>query len=361
MAPVVKAVASHPRMEGVVCVTAQHRDMLDQALRLFELTPDHDLDLMRPGQDLHALTARVLTGLRPVLLDVKPDVVLVHGDTTTTLAATLAAFYLQIPVGHVEAGLRTGDLSAPFPEEANRVLADKLCAFHFAPTAGSAQRLLDEGMPPGRVYTTGNTVIDALLWVRQRVAQARLEDLPGLGPIAHLMEQPEVPMLLITGHRRESFGDGFRNICAALRTLALRHPQLQLVYPVHMNPNVQQPVRETLEGLPNVHLLAPLDYAPFVRLMDRSTLILTDSGGIQEEAPSLGKPVLVMREVTERPEGLAAGTVRLVGTRTERIVEACEQLLTDPAAAAAMRRAHNPYGDGHASQRIVEALVAELG
>jgi len=300
-------------MEGVVCVTAQHRDMLDQALRLFELVPDHDLDLMRPGQDLHALTARVLTGLRPVLLDVKPDVVLVHGDTTTTLAATLAAFYLQIPVGHVEAGLRTGDLSAPFPEEANRVLADKLCAFHFAPTAGSAQRLLDEGMPPARVYTTGNTVIDALLWVRERVAQARLEDLPGLGPIAHLMNQPDVPMLLITGHRRESFGEGFRNICAALRTLALRHPQLQLVYPVHMNPNVQQPVRETLEGLPNVHLLSPLDYAPFVRLMDRSTLILTDSGewvpakGAEEEAPALAPGQKGARRAAGRAVGRAGG------------------------------------------------------
>lgn len=362
MAPVVRALAAHPRVEGRVCVTAQHRDMLDQVLSLFELVPDYDLDLMRPGQDLHALTARVLTGMRPVLEASRPDVVLVHGDTTTTLAATLAAFYSGVPVGHVEAGLRTGDLRAPFPEEANRVLADKLCTWHFAPTERSAAILRAEGQEPSRVHVTGNTVIDALLWMRDRVRVAPAERFEAaFGTAWASTLDPSVPLILITGHRRESFGDGFRNICRALRTLALRHPHVQLVYPVHLNPNVQGPVRETLSDLPNVHLLPPMEYEPFVRLMDRSTFILTDSGGIQEEAPSLGKPVLVMREVTERPEGVESGTVRLVGTDTERIVAESERLLLDPEAASAMRRAHNPYGDGRASQRITDLLVQALG
>lgn len=362
MAPVVRALAAHPRVEGRVCVTAQHRDMLDQVLSLFELVPDYDLDLMRPGQDLHALTARVLTGMRPVLEASRPDVVLVHGDTTTTLAATLAAFYSGVPVGHVEAGLRTGDLRAPFPEEANRVLADKLCTWHFAPTERSAAILRAEGQEPSRVHVTGNTVIDALLWMRDRVRVAPAERFEAaFGTAWASTLDPSVPLILITGHRRESFGDGFRNICRALRTLALRHPHVQLVYPVHLNPNVQGPVRETLSDLPNVHLLPPMEYEPFVRLMDRSTFILTDSGGIQEEAPSLGKPVLVMREVTERPEGVESGTVRLVGTDTERIVAESERLLLDPEAASAMRRAHNPYGDGRASRRITDLLVQALG
>jgi UDP-N-acetylglucosamine 2-epimerase (non-hydrolysing) len=362
MAPVVRALAAHPRVEGRVCVTAQHRDMLDQVLSLFELVPDYDLDLMRPGQDLHALTARVLTGMRPVLEASRPDVVLVHGDTTTTLAATLAAFYSGVPVGHVEAGLRTGDLRAPFPEEANRVLADKLCTWHFAPTERSAAILRAEGQEPSRVHVTGNTVIDALLWMRDRVRVAPAERFEAaFGSAWASTLDPSVPLILITGHRRESFGDGFRNICRALRTLALRHPDVQLVYPVHLNPNVQGPVRETLSDLPNVHLLPPMEYEPFVRLMDRSTFILTDSGGIQEEAPSLGKPVLVMREVTERPEGVESGTVRLVGTDTERIVAESERLLLDPEAASAMRRAHNPYGDGRASERITDLLVQALG
>jgi UDP-N-acetylglucosamine 2-epimerase (non-hydrolysing) len=336
--------------------------MLDQVLSLFELVPDYDLDLMRPGQDLHALTARVLTGMRPVLEASRPDVVLVHGDTTTTLAATLAAFYSGVPVGHVEAGLRTGDLRAPFPEEANRVLADKLCTWHFAPTERSAAILRAEGQEPSRVHVTGNTVIDALLWMRDRVRVAPAERFEAaFGSAWASTLDPSVPLILITGHRRESFGDGFRNICRALRTLALRHPDVQLVYPVHLNPNVQGPVRETLSDLPNVHLLPPMEYEPFVRLMDRSTFILTDSGGIQEEAPSLGKPVLVMREVTERPEGVESGTVRLVGTDTERIVAESERLLLDPEAASAMRRAHNPYGDGRASERITDLLVQALG
>jgi UDP-N-acetylglucosamine 2-epimerase (non-hydrolysing) len=362
MAPVVQAVAAHPALDGKVCVTAQHRDMLDQVLDLFELKPDWDLDLMRPGQSLHGLTARVLTGMQPVLEAWQPDIVLVHGDTTTTLAATLASFYSGVAVGHVEAGLRTGDLTAPFPEEANRVLADKLCRLHFAPTQRSADNLHAEGLPAAGISVTGNTVIDALLWVRDRVRAAPAEqDRAALGPVFDLVTASDAKLVLVTGHRRESFGDGFLQICAALRRLAIAHPDVHLVYPVHLNPKVQEPVHATLSDLPNVHLLRPLDYRPFVRLMDRATFILTDSGGIQEEAPSLGKPVLVMREVTERPEGVASGTVRLVGTNADRIFDACHQLLTDPAAFDAMTRAHNPYGDGQASQRIADTIASVLG
>lgn len=358
MAPLVRALSVDPRFEARLCVTAQHRDMLDQALRLFEVRPDDDLDLMRPGQSLHALTARMIEGLEPVLRAHRPDVVLVHGDTTTCLAATLAAFYSQIAVGHVEAGLRTGDLRAPFPEEANRVLCDRLATWHFAPTAGSAARLVAEGVGPERLVITGNTVIDALLWVRDQVRALPIDaDGPVFGAAAPLFAQPERPVLLVTGHRRESFGQGFLGICGALRRLALDRPGLAIVYPVHLNPNVQGPVRALLSDLPNVILLAPLEYRPFVRLMDRATLILTDSGGIQEEAPSLGKPVLVMRDVTERPEGVEAGTVRLVGTDPDRIVAGVSALLDDPAQAEAMRRAHNPYGDGRAAARILDALA----
>jgi UDP-N-acetylglucosamine 2-epimerase (non-hydrolysing) len=362
MAPVVRAIAADDRFDGKVCVSAQHRDMLDQVLDLFELVPDWDLDLMRPGQSLHGLTARILQGLEPVLAEWRPDVVLVHGDTTTTLATTLACFYSRVPVGHVEAGLRTGDLTAPFPEEANRVLADKLCAFHFAPTERSAQNLRDEGLPEPGISVTGNTVIDALLWVRDRVRETPIDEHADvLGSIAPVMADPDARIILVTGHRRESFGQGFQDICTALRTLAERYPDVHLVYPVHLNPNVQGPVHETLSGLDNVHLLRPLDYLPFVRLMDRATFILTDSGGIQEEAPSLGKPVLVMREVTERPEGVASGTVRLVGTDKDRIVSECVRLLDDADAFEEMRRAHNPYGDGLASGRIADTLAAALG
>ncbi len=343
MAPVVRALEAAEGFDSRVCVTAQHREMLDQVLELFELTPHHDLDLMKPGQNLAGLTARILTGLRPVLLEEKPDLVLVHGDTTTTLATTLGAFYEGIPVGHVEAGLRTGNLKAPFPEEANRVLADKLCSWWFAPTERSQQNLLEEGLGPDGIVVTGNTVIDALLWVRDRVVQDG---------------DSTQRRVLITGHRRENFGQGFLNICEAIKTLAERHPTVLFTYPVHLNPNVQRPVYELLGRLDNVELVAPLDYAPFVRLMNSSTLVLTDSGGIQEEAPSLGKPVLVMRETTERPEGLDAGTVRLVGTDVDRIIHSVSELLDDEAAYQAMSRAHNPYGDGDASQRIVEALRA---
>jgi UDP-N-acetylglucosamine 2-epimerase (non-hydrolysing) len=356
MAPVVRAVAAAPDLEGRVCVTAQHRDMLDQVLELFELSPHHDLDLMQPGQDLTDVTSRVLLGLRDVLAAESPDLVLVHGDTTTTFAATLAAFYARIPVGHVEAGLRTGDLAAPFPEEANRVLADRLCTLFFAPTARSRENLLAEGLPAGRIHVTGNTVIDALLWVRDQMVRRPLEAFrEPFGPAFPALAS-EAPVVLVTGHRRESFGEGFERICRALVRLSQDHPGVHFVYPVHLNPHVQRPVRAHLEGRDNVHLLPPLDYAPFVRLMDRSSLILTDSGGIQEEAPALGKPVLVMREVTERPEGVAAGTVELVGTDEDRIVDAVTRLLTDEAAWTAMSRAHNPYGDGEAAARIVEAI-----
>ena len=360
MAPVVQALEADDRFEGICCVTAQHRDMLDQVLGLFELTPDHDLDLMRPGQTLHGLTARIIAGLGEVFERDRPDVVLVHGDTTTTLAATLAAFYSRIPVGHVEAGLRTGDLAAPFPEEANRVLADRISAFHFPPTVRSAQNLLDEGMSEDTIQVTGNTVIDALLWVRDRVQGLPFSEAV-YGSAAAVLEASAKRVVLVTGHRRESFGGGFERICTAISQLAAAHPDVHFVYPVHLNPRVQEPVHRHLSGRDNVHLLRPLDYAPFVRLMDRSTVILTDSGGIQEEAPSLGKPVLVMRDVTERPEGVASGTVQLVGTDVARIVEGVHTLLTDEDAYARMHRAHNPYGDGLASARILDFLADRVG
>lgn len=360
MAPVVQALAADERFDGICCVTAQHRDMLDQVLGLFELQPDHDLDLMTPGQTLHGLTARIIAGLGKVFAADRPDVVLVHGDTTTTLAATLAAFYSRIPVGHVEAGLRTGDLAAPFPEEANRVLADRICAFHFPPTERSAQNLRDEGMPKAGIEITGNTVIDALLWVRDRVRDLPFDEAT-YGSASTVLQQSDTQVVLVTGHRRESFGGGFERICSAIAQLAGRHPNAHFVYPVHLNPRVQEPVHRHLSGRPNIHLLRPLDYAPFVRLMDRSSIILTDSGGIQEEAPSLGKPVLVMRDVTERPEGVAAGTVKLVGTDVARIVGEVDTLLTDSVAYAAMHRAHNPYGDGQASGRILDFLWERLG
>ena len=357
MAPVVHALEAHPRFEGRVCVTAQHRGMLDQVLTQFAIVPHHDLGIMKPGQDLYDVTSRVLLGMREVLKQERPDAVLVHGDTTTTLAGTLAAFYAQIPVGHVEAGLRTGNLQSPWPEEANRVLADRICHWHFAPTQRAADSLLGEGCEPSRVVVTGNTVIDALLWMRARVDGLPDEEVTEpLRPIADLLATDR-RVVLVTGHRRESFGGGFERICTAIRALAERFPGVSFVYPVHLNPNVQKPVHQFLSGMPNVHLLEPLGYAPFVKLMDRSHLILTDSGGIQEEAPALGKPVLVMRDTTERPEGVEAGTVKLVGTVVERIVEEATTLLSDEAAWQAMSEAHNPYGDGHASQRIADALV----
>ncbi|MEE3652553.1 MULTISPECIES: non-hydrolyzing UDP-N-acetylglucosamine 2-epimerase [unclassified Brenneria] len=354
MAPLVHALAQDGAFESRICVTAQHREMLDQVLRLFDITPDYDLNIMQPGQSLSEISCRILAGLEPVMAEFKPDMVLVHGDTTTTLTASLAAFYQRIPVGHVEAGLRTGNLYSPWPEEANRQLTGHLAMYHFAPTENSRQNLLRERLSDRHIFVTGNTVIDALFWVRDRiindVALRRSLD------EKYAFLDATKKLILVTGHRRESFGGGFERICSALADIARRHPEAQIVYPVHLNPNVSEPVNRILSGINNVMLIAPQDYLPFVYLMNRSYMILTDSGGIQEEAPSLGKPVLVMRETTERPEAVEAGTVRLVGTDVAKIVDAVSLLLTDENEYQTMSRAHNPYGNGQACQRIIEAL-----
>lgn len=358
MAPLVLRLAETPGIESRVCVTGQHRQMLDQVLTLFNIEPNHDLNVMSEGQDLYDLTARALVGLRDILLREKPDLVLVQGDTTTCFAAALAAFYADIPVGHVEAGLRTGDLRAPFPEEANRSLVTRVSNWHFAPTERARRKLHDEGIPDETILVTGNTVIDALLMIRDRLADdpiGRWRELFGAALHARIIDDAR-RLVLITGHRRENFGRGFVDMCSAIRDLSASHPDWDLVYPVHLNPNVQQPVYAILDGLDNVHLIKPLDYAPFVWLMNRADILLTDSGGIQEEAPALGKPVLVMREVTERPEAIEAGTVRLVGTGRRDIVDGVERVLLDQTVYEAMSRAHNPYGDGHASERIVDFI-----
>jgi len=358
MAPVVLGLANAEGIDSRVCVTAQHRQMLDQVLELFGITPDYDLDLMTPGQDLFDITAKSLLGLRDVFRQEKPDMVLVHGDTTTCFTAALAAFYEAIPVGHVEAGLRTGNLKAPFPEEANRSLVGRLATYHFAPTETARANLLAEGAPDSMIHVTGNTVIDALLMVRDRVMQYPHEkwiDRFGADLYDRIISA-ERKLILITGHRRENFGQGFVDLCMAIRDLAVRHPDWDLIYPVHLNPNVQKPVYKILGDEDNVSLIEPQDYAPFVWLMNQSDLILTDSGGVQEEAPSLGKPVLVMRDVTERPEALEAGTVRLVGTNRERITSEVELILNDEAVYMAMSHAHNPYGDGLAASRIIKTL-----
>ena len=354
MAPLVHALARDPHFEAKVCVTAQHREMLDQVLKLFSIVPDYDLNIMQPGQGLTEITCRILEGLKPVLESFKPDVVLVHGDTTTTMAASLAAFYQRIPVGHVEAGLRTGDLSSPWPEEGNRTLTGHLATYHFAPTETSRQNLLRENIADNRITITGNTVIDALFWVRDRVLsdEALRNELTQRYPFLANGKK----MILVTGHRRESFGRGFEQICHALAEIAANNTDVQIVYPVHLNPNVSEPVNRILGHVENVMLIEPQDYLPFVWLMNRAWLILTDSGGIQEEAPSLGKPVLVMREMTERPEAVSAGTVCLVGTDSQRIVNEVTRLLHDESAWQAMSRAHNPYGDGQACHRILSAL-----
>jgi UDP-N-acetylglucosamine 2-epimerase (non-hydrolysing) len=359
MAPLCHALAACPdAFELTVCVSAQHRQMLDQVLRVFDITPDIDLDLMRAGQDLFDVTSTVLLRMREVLRSAAPDLVLVHGDTTTAMAAAMAAFYQGVSVGHVEAGLRTHDLSAPFPEEFNRQVIGKVASMHFAPTELSSRNLLREGVPAERVLVTGNTVIDALQWVLARLAadpkrrQAVLQTIDVELPFAWLSSR----YVLITGHRRENFGEGFLQICQALAELASANPQVHFVYPVHLNPNVQQPVMAMLSGRSNVHLIAPLDYEPFACLLQHCTVVLTDSGGIQEEAPSLGKPVLVMRDVTERPEAVEAGTVRLVGANRARIISNVQELLDDPQNYLSMSRAHNPYGDGRACSRIVDML-----
>ncbi|MGH8497165.1 MAG: non-hydrolyzing UDP-N-acetylglucosamine 2-epimerase [Gammaproteobacteria bacterium] len=360
MAPVVLRLAETAGIESRVCVTGQHRQMLDQVLTLFGIEPHHDLKIMSDAQDLYELTARSLLGLRGVLAGERPALVLVQGDTTTCFTAALAAFYADIPVGHIEAGLRTGNLRAPFPEEANRALVTRVTDWHFAPTERARQKLREEAVPDENILVTGNTVIDALLMVRDLIAAdppRRWRDQFGDALYQRITDDSR-RLILITGHRRENFGQGFVDMCNAMRDLAGRHPDWDLVYPVHLNPNVQRPVRGILDGLANVFLIDPLDYAPFVWLMDRADILLTDSGGVQEEAPSLGKPVLVMREVTERPEAVEAGTVRLVGANRERIVQGIETVLLDRSTYDAMSRAHNPYGDGHASERIVEFIRA---
>ncbi len=344
MAPVVNALKKLGTVQVSVCVTAQHRQMLDQVLALFNIVPDIDLNVMQPKQDLSDITSRVILGMRDVFAKQRYDMVLVHGDTTTTMATALAAYYAKIPIGHIEAGLRTGDKYAPWPEEANRKLAGAIADIHFAPTETSRQNLLREGIADEVIHVTGNTVIDALL-----ETAAKANSLP-------LTLDASKRMILVTGHRRENFGGGFESICNALLRLAVRG-DVEIVYPVHLNPNVQEPVNRLLANHPSIHLIAPQDYLPFVALMKRAYLILTDSGGIQEEAPSLGKPVLVMRDVTERPEAVAAGTVKLVGTDEGAIVAAVTELLENADAYAAMSKAANPYGDGHAAERIAKVLA----
>jgi UDP-N-acetylglucosamine 2-epimerase (non-hydrolysing) len=358
MAVLVRQLRREPWVRHTLCVTGQHRQLLDQVLEFFDMQPEVDLNIMQPGQDLSDITSRVLLGLREVFRQQKPDLVLVHGDTTTSLATALAAFYASIPVGHVEAGLRTGNLQSPFPEEANRVLTSRLATYHFAPTAGNVANLLSEGVAPGNIVQTGNTVIDALLDTASRIT--------GLSERWHNSELPRLvarkaTILLVTGHRRENFGSGFVQICNALADLARKYPSLQIVYPVHLNPNVQKPVHEILGNYPNIHLTEALAYQDFVFLMKSAYLILTDSGGIQEEAPSLGKPVLVMRDNTERPEAVAAGTVQLVGANRDNIVNGVVRLLEDEHLYRGMADMANPYGDGQASRRIVQFLSAKFG
>lgn len=358
MAPLVKMLqANTDDFETRVCVTAQHRQMLDQVLEVFEIKPEYDLNIMAPNQDLYDITSKVLLGLRDVIKDFKPDVVLVHGDTTTSMAASLAAFYQQVPVGHVEAGLRTYNMLSPWPEEMNRQVTDRICDYYFAPTERSQSNLLHEGIDPSKVYITGNTVIDALL-----MAVDIIKNKPGIEDKikAELKEKGYTvgnrKYILVTGHRRENFGNGFLNICKAIKELSQRHPDIDIVYPVHLNPNVQKPVYGLLSGLSNVFLIPPLDYLPFIYAMKHSALLLTDSGGVQEEAPSLGKPVLVMRNTTERPEAVDAGTVKLVGTDADAIVENVSELLNDENLYRKMSETINPYGDGKACERIMAAL-----
>lgn len=363
MAPLVKKLQEMPEaFQTIVCVTGQHREMLDQVLRLFEITPDYDLNIMKPNQDLYDITSRILLGMRDVLKEVQPDIVLVHGDTTTSMAAALAAFYQQIPVGHVEAGLRTGNIYSPWPEEMNRLVTGRIASVHFSPTPLARENLLKEHVAEEQIIVTGNTVIDAL----QMVVGKLREDAALAGEVANRICEMgyEVTrlngakrMVLITGHRRENFGEGFLNICHAIKHLAEQYPDVDFVYPMHLNPNVRKPVLEILgEGAENVFLIEPLDYLPFVYIMQHSTLILTDSGGVQEEAPGLGKPVLVMRDTTERPEALEAGTVLLVGTNREKIEQGVSQLLDDADMYRRMSEAVNPYGDGLACERIVNKL-----
>jgi len=357
MSPLVLALEKHPAFNSVVCVTAQHREMLDHVLTLFNLPIRYDLNMMGEGQDLTDITSKILVSLRDILRKEQPDIVLVHGDTTTSFAASLASFYAEIPIGHVEAGLRTYNIKSPYPEEANRQLTGRLSTIHFAPTKLADQNLLKELVDPKKVVVTGNTVVDALFMALEKI-NSNLKHRTFFDDSVTILLNNNSPILLVTGHRRESFGQGFLNICEALKQIAINNPKLHIIYPVHLNPNVQEPVYHLLDGFPNIHLLPPLDYLPFVTLLNSSTIVLTDSGGIQEEAPSLGKPVLVMRETTERPEAIEAGTVKLVGTNTNTIVDAVHLLLEDKIEYEKMSKAHNPYGDGNASQRIIEVLLS---
>ena len=367
MAPLVKEFQKRPNeFQTIVCVTGQHREMLDQVLHIFEITPDYDLNIMKQGQDLYDVTARVLLGMRDVLKEARPDVVLVHGDTTTSTAAALAAFYQQIPVGHVEAGLRTHNIYSPWPEEMNRQLTGRLATYHFAPTPLSRHNLLTEGVPENHITVTGNTVIDALYMVvdkikRDKVLDAKLEKLLKQSgyDVNHLSAGKK--LVLITGHRRENFGGGFISMCRAIKTLTEKYPEVDFVYPMHLNPNVRKPIHEVfgedLSGLGNMFFIEPLEYLSFVYLMEKSTIVLTDSGGIQEEAPGLGKPVLVMRDTTERPEALGAGTVKLVGTDYDKIIKEVSALIENREYYDKMSKAVNPYGDGLSSNRIVKYLL----
>ncbi len=354
MAPLVRALAAHDKLSPIVCLTAQHREMVDQVLELFHIQPEIDLDLMQPGQSLSQLTGRLVTSLEPVMREHRPDAVLVQGDTTSTFCGALSAFYHQIPIGHVEAGLRTGDLSAPFPEEANRVLTTRLANWHFAATEQNRDLLLAERIPADRILVTGNTVIDALFLVRRQIEAGSASP-----ETTALLEKFSRPFILITGHRRESFGPGFERICGAIATLARRFPDRDWVYPVHLNPHVKEPVSRHLGTMENIHLIDPQPYEPFVGLMSEAQAILTDSGGVQEEAPALGKPTLVMREKTERTEGLGGG-VCLVGTDTDRIVNEMSRLLTEPEYYQQMATAVSPYGDGTAAEKIVAHLAEQL-
>ena len=357
MAPLVKAFENEPTIESKVCVTAQHREMLDQVLDMFDINPDYDLNLMKPGQDLYDITANVLLGLKDVLRDFKPDVVLVHGDTTTTSASSLAAFYEKVKVGHVEAGLRTGDIYSPWPEEANRQITGVLANYHFAPTSTSSNNLIKENKDPKNIIVTGNTVIDALFLALDKIEKnERLKTNIETSINSQYKLQDDKKIILVTGHRRENHGQGFINICEALKTLAVDNPDVDIVYPVHLNPNVQKPVKEILSNTKNVHLIEPLQYEQFIYMMNKSYFIITDSGGVQEEAPSLGKPVLVMRDTTERPEAVEAGTVKLVGTNTKTIIEEAQKLLDDEREYNTMSKAHNPYGDGLACEKIIEFI-----
>ena len=363
MAPLVKEFQKDTtNFETKVCVTAQHREMLDQVLDLFEITPEYDLNLMKPGQDLYDITSNVLLGMKDALSEFKPDIVLVHGDTTTTSATSLAAYYQQIKVGHIEAGLRTHDIYSPFPEEVNRQITGILASYHFAPTVTSQENLLNENKDKKNVIVTGNTVIDALLLALDKIKNDKDLESQIINQLSDLNYkiQDNKKIILVTGHRRENHGQGFINICEALKTIALDNPSFDIVYPVHLNPNVQKPVKEILSNISNIYLIEPLQYEQFIYLMNKSYFIITDSGGVQEEAPSLGKPVLVMRDTTERPEALEAGTVKLVGTDTKLIIKEAQKLIDDKIEYENMSKAHNPYGDGKACEKIVKFLKESL-